>query len=417
MASRLPTRRGLMISAGALAIAGTGARATDKGTLKMAQQDMEKALAAEVAKRDVPGAVGLVSRAGETYAVAVGSTAYDGGAPVSRDTIFRIASITKPMTAAVAMSLVDAGRIRLDEPVDRWLPELANRRVLKRQDGPLDDTVPARRRITLEDLLSQTFGLGFLMLPPDAPISRAMAERNLAVSPVISTVDADAWIRNLGELPLAAEPGEQWMYHTGLDAAGVLIARVEGKPLETVFRDRLFEPLGMADTGFSVPADKLDRLPPCYWNDESGGLAFFDEGGAASRYAKPPPFASGAGGLVSTADDVLAFGRMMLAKGEHGGRQVLSAAVVETMTRDRLNAAQRKASEMFLEGQGWGLGMAVETPGVAAVAAGFGWDGGYGTSYRTDPKAGLVGVLLTQRLWQSPSPPSVLRAFWDAAKA
>lgn len=381
----------------------------------MAQQNLEKALAAEVAKGEVPGAVGVVSREGEIHAAALGFTTFGGPTPVGTDTIFRIASITKPMTAALAMTLVDEGRIKLDEPVERWLPELANRRVLKRQDGPLDDTVPANRKITLEHLLSQTFGLGFLMLPPEAPINQALAERDLAVSPVLATVDPDAWIRNLGDLPLAAQPGGQWMYHTGMDAAGVLISRVEGKPLEAAFRERLFEPLGMKDTGFSVPADKLGRLPPCYWNDETGRLAFFDEGGAASRYAKPPPFASGAGGLVSTAEDIMAFGQMMLAKGEYRGKRVLSAVAVETMTRDHLNAAQRTASEMFLEGQGWGLGMAVETPGVAAVAGGFGWDGGYGTSYRSDPKTGLVGVLLTQRLWQSPSPPSVLRAFWDAA--
>lgn len=384
----------------------------------MIEQDrLQAALSAEVEKGEVPGAVAVVSTPHGTYGVAVGSTTFDGAAPVSRDAIFRIASITKPMTAAVAMTLVDAGRLALDEPVERWLPELKNRRVLKRIDGPLDETVAAHRKITLEDLLSQTFGLGFVMAPPDIPINQAMAERDLAVSPVLPSVDPDTWIRNLGELPLAAQPGEQWMYHTSLDAAGVLVARLEGRPLEEVFRRRLFEPLGMKDTGFSVPADKLDRLPPCYWNDmETGELTLFDPGGAASRYAKPPPFASGAGGLVSTAEDVLAFGRMMLAKGEHGGHRVLSSAAVESMTRNRLNPVQRKASEMFLEGQGWGLGMAVETPGVTAVAGGFGWDGGYGTSWRTNPTTGRVGVLLTQRLWQSPSPPSVLRAFWDVAK-
>jgi CubicO group peptidase (beta-lactamase class C family) len=181
--------------------------------------------------------------------------------------------------------------------------------------------------------------------------------------------------------------------------------------------ERLFQPLGMTDTGFSVPAAKLDRLPPCYWTDPaSGQRALFDEAGPASRFARAPGFPSGAGGLVSTADDLMAFGRMMLAKGRHGERRILSEATVEAMSTDQLTPKQRADSALFLEGRGWGLGMSTVSADTArTVPAGYGWDGGYGTSWRTDPAAGLVGVLLTQQVWTTPSPPAVQQAFWGAA--
>ena len=253
--------------------------------------------------------------------------------PMRRDTIFRIASMTKPITAAATMILVEECKLRLDEPVDRLLPELADRRVLKRLDGPLDDTVPANRPITVRDLLTFRMGFGLMMAPPDDyPILKAMNEQQLGHRAAEPVADAapDEWMRRLGTLPLMYQPGERWMYHTGSDVLGVLIARASGQPLETFLRERIFEPLGMKDTGFSVPAAKLDRLATCYQvNPETGALEVFDDAEAA-KWSRPPAFPSGGGGLVSTVDDYLAFGQMMLNKGKHGNERILSRPAVET---------------------------------------------------------------------------------------
>jgi len=421
MTTLQPSRRGTMLGAlavgglsrPALAMAGTGGFSAEG--LKRMRQD----LARHVDAGELCGLVALVSRAGETRVEAIGTMAIGGTAPMARDTIFRIASITKPITAAAAMALVDDGKLTLDEPVDRLLPELADRRVLRRVDGPLDETLPASRPISVRDLLTQRLGLGFIMPPGDTPIQRAMLARGVAVSPdPPSAGDPDAFMRAMGALPLAAQPGEAWLYQTGIEVLGVLVARAAGLPLETYMRRRLFEPLGMVDTGFSLPADKLARLPPCYGDDDgAGGRTLYDPDGPASRYARPPVFASGGSGLVSTADDLAAFGLMMLNKGVHGRERVLSAASVEVMTIDQLTHDQRKASTMFLDGAGWGLGMATRAAdgGGPKVPGGFGWDGGYGTSWRTDPKAGLVGVLLTQQMWTSPTPPAICQSFWASA--
>jgi len=293
--------------------------------------------------------------------------------------------------------------------------------VLKRPDGPLDETVPARRPITLRDLLTFRLGIGFLMGSPDThPILKAMVEQRVAVGPMLSTAPGqDAWIRGLGSLPLMDQPGERWLYHTGSDVLGVLIARASGQPLEDFFRERIFEPLGMTDTSFSVPAAKLDRLASCYWtNPATQALELFDDA-RDSRWSRPPSFESAGGGLVSTIDDYLAFGEMLLNKGRHGKGRLLSRVSVEAMTTDQITPEQKAVSEFapgFWDSHGWGLGVAVVTKrdGVSAVPGRFGWDGGYGTSWSTDPSEEMVGVLLTQRLWTSPTPPPVYLDFWTS---
>jgi len=379
-------------------------------------------MAGYVERGDVPGIVTLVSRRGEQHVEAVGTKAV-GGDPVRRDTIFRISSMTKPITAAATMILVEECKLRLDEPVDRLLPELSGRKVLKRLDGPLDDTVPANRPISVRDLLTFRMGFGIVMAPPGTyPIQSAMSEQHLGQGPPSpSTPPApDEWIRRLGTLPLVHQPGEQWMYSTGSDVLGVLIARASGQALETFLRERLFEPLGMKDTGFSVPATKLDRLATGYWtNPETGAFEVYDEaeGGQSSR---PPAFPSGAGGLVSTIDDYLAFGQMLLSKGRHGSERVLSRLSVETMTTDQLTPAQKATSAFFggyFDGHGWGFGVSIVTrrDDVAAVPGRFGWDGGLGTSWWSDPKEEMVTILMTQRGWDSPSPPNVCLDFWTSA--
>ena len=291
---------------------------------------LHEVLAGYVERGAVPGVVALLARHGETHVETIGGKTLGGGDPIRRDTIFRIASMTKPITAAAAMILVEECRLRLDEPVDRLLPELAGRRVLKRLDGPLDDTVPAKRPITVRDLLTFRLGFGIVMAPPGTyPIQRAASELDLGQGPPQPQTPPapDEWIRRFGTLPLMHQPGERWMYNTGSDVLGVLIARASGQPFETFLRERIFEPLGMNDTGFSVPAAKLDRLATSYWtNSETGALEVYDkaEGG---QWSRPPAFPSGGGGLVSTVDDYLAFARMLLNNGKHDGERILSRAV------------------------------------------------------------------------------------------
>src|SRR6266436_1370054 len=212
---------------------------------------------------------------------ALGTKALDGGDPVERDTILRIASMTKPITAAATMILVEECRLRLDDPVDRLLPELAGRKVLKRLDGPLGDNVPAHRPITVRDLLTFRMGFGQMMAPPDAyPTLRAANELQIGMGPPSPSMlpAPDEWMRRLGRLTLMHQTGEKWMYNTGSDVLGVLIARASGQPLETFLRERIFEPLSMRDTSFSVPATRLDRLATSYWtNFETGALEPYDE--------------------------------------------------------------------------------------------------------------------------------------------
>lgn len=379
-------------------------------------------MAGYVERSEVPGLVTLVCRRGEVQVDAIGRKAV-GGDPIQRDTIFRISSMTKPIAAVATMILVEECKLRLDDPVDRLLPELADRRVLKRLDGPLDETVPAKRPITVRDLLTFRMGFGQMMAPPDAyPILKAASELGIGMGPPNpSAMPApDEWIRRLGTLPLMHQPGEKWMYNTGSDVLGVLIARASDQPLETFLRERIFESLGMNDTGFSVPAAKLDRLATSYWtNFATGALEVYDES-VGGQWSRLPAFPSGAGGLVSTIDDYLAFGQMMLNQGKCGGGRILSRLSVETMTTDHLTPEQKDVSGLvpgYFDNHGWGFGLSVVTrrDDVAGSVGKFGWDGGLGTSWYADPREDLVTILMTQRAWSSPAPPPVQRDFLTLA--
>ncbi len=396
---------------------------TNGGLSKVRLGHMHGVMAGYVERGDVPGIVTLVSRRGEVHVDAIGMKAVGGSDPIRRDTIFRIASMTKPITATAAMILVEECKLRLDEPVDRLLPELADRRVLKRLDGPLDEVVPANRPITVRDLLTFRMGFGIVMAPPGTyPIQNAVSELLIFQGPPRPQAPPapDEWIRRLGTLPLMHQPGEKWMYNTGSDVLGVLIARASGQPFEAFLRERIFEPLGMKDTAFSVPAAKLDRLATSYWtNPATGSLELYDsaEGG---QWSRPPAFPSGGGGLVSTVDDYLAFGQMMLEQGRHGSERILSRPSVETMTTDQLTRDQKAVSGLvpgYFDSHGWGFGVSVVTrrEDLADSVGRFGWDGGLGTSWSSDPQEDLVGILLTQRAWTSPNPPDVCRDFWTLA--
>ena len=393
------------------------------GGLSKARLDrMHDVMAGYVERGEVPGIVTLVCRRGEAHVDAIGRKAARGRDPIRRDTIFRIASLTKPIAAAAAMILVEECKLRLDEPVDRLLPELAARCVLKRLDGPLDDTVPASRPINLRDLLTLRMGLGYIMAADAYPILKAANEQQLLLGPPRpQTLPApDEWIRRVATLPLMHQPGEKWMYDLGLDVLGVLIARASGQPLETFLSERIFEPLGMKDTGFTVPAAKLDRLATSYWsNPETGALEVYDEA-EGGQWSRPPAFPAAASGLVSTVDDYLAFGQMMLSQGKHGRERVLSRPSVETMTTDQLTSGQKAASGLvggYFDRHGWGFGLSMVTrrEDLAEPVGTFGWDGGLGTSWRSDPREKMVTILMTQRAWTSPTPPDVCRDFWTSA--
>ena len=366
----------------------------------------------------VPGLVALVWHRGREHVETLGTMGFDTNAPIRRDTLFRLASTTKPITAAAAMSLVEECRLRLDDPVDPWLSELADRRVLRTIESPLDDTVPAGRPITLRDLLTFRSGHGEVaFISPTCPLQQALTEARLPLNQWPFAGTPDEFMRRLGALPLASEPGERWLYHMGAEILGVLIARATGRSLGEFMRERIFEPLGMADTGFLVAEDQLGRLPACYGSDMSTGklVKLYEAGRGYASQA--PVFESGAGGLVSTADDLLAFGLMMLMR---RGERILSRPTIELMTTDQLTAAQKANSPFFphfWDAHGWGLGLAIVTArdDVADVPGRFGWDGAFGTSFWMDPGEELVGVLLTQRRPEQLALPPVVRDFWTSA--
>jgi CubicO group peptidase (beta-lactamase class C family) len=392
---------------------------------------LDTALARHTVSGAVPGVVALVARGGEVHVTSAGHKALGDSAPIGRDAIFRIASMSKPITGVAAMLLIEDGAMALSDPVKKWLPELGGRRVLRAWDAELSDTVPADRAITVEDVLSFRLGFGVVFTPETLPIVAAEAALGLkTLSPPWPPTrhTPDQWIAAFGSLPLLDQPGERFRYNTGATVAGVLIERVAGAPLAEVLSKRVFEPLGMTDTGFYVPAAEMSRFTSMYAPDEAAAMF----GGTASGsgltlidrpdgwYAAPPALPDGAASLVSTIDDLGAFAAMLAADG--GG--LLSEGSVAVMLRDRTTARDRAENPWFF-GQhlGWGLMMSVPAAGVdprtapAGLPRGYGWEGGSGTAWRNDPETGLTGILLTQRMMTSPEPPQVARDFWSAAYA
>src|SRR5215813_2025536 len=308
------------------------------------------------------GLVSLVSRNGEVHVDAIGKLAF-GGAPMQRDTIFRIASMTKPVGAVAAMILVEECKLRLDDPVDEYLPELANRRVLRGIESEIDDTVPAKRAITLRDILSFRLGIGMIPIFPDRyPIQKAVTAIGLAPGPVFPQIPADELMRRYGTLPLVHQPGERWLYNAGSEILGVLIARVSGKTLGEFLHERIFEPLGMIDTAFHAPPEKHDRLATTYVsNRKTNELKVFDDA-ATGKFSNPPVFENASAGLVSTAEDFNAFAQMLLNGGRLGNERILSRPAVELMTSDQLTSEQKLGSEIFFgDNRGWGFGVSVFT--------------------------------------------------------
>jgi CubicO group peptidase (beta-lactamase class C family) len=376
---------------------------------------------AHVGDDQVPGFVALVGRGDEVHVEVRGSLSI-GGAPMRRDSLFRISATSKPITGSVTLALVREGLLDIDEPVDRLLPELANRRVLRRMDGPLHDTVPAFRAITVRDLLTFTFGFGVAIEMYDAaedwPIVVAESELPLAtIGPPdpVKQPDPDAWMAALGSLPLIAQPGERWLYNTSASVLGVLASRAAAAPIAEVYRSRLFEPLGMQDTAF-FPADSPPLATAYHSSPE--GLRVWDP--PDGKWCKPPAFGDGANGLVSTVDDLWAFARMLL----RGGEPVLTADAVASMTSDQLTAAHKQHSgpgswwpgprAEFRQERSWGFCQSVITRGRFTGA--YGWDGGLGNTWLVDPAHDLAVIVLTQRLFDGPDgAPDVHGALQEAA--
>jgi CubicO group peptidase (beta-lactamase class C family) len=372
------------------------------------------AAAAHVGDETVPGLVALVARGDQVHAEALGSLSI-GGPAVQSDSLFRIASTTKLVTGAATLALAREGLLDLDEPVGRLLPELAEPRVLRRMDGPLGDTVPARRPITVRDLLTFTFGFGLTteMFAAERPwpvVAAADALRLSTIGPPnpAEQPGPDTWMAGLGSLPLLAQPGERWFYNTGASVLGVLLERAAGQPFADVLRTRLFEPLGMRDTGFWTP--HTGRLASAFRSAPGGGLEVWDK--PDGLWSRPQAFSDGAAGLVSTAGDLLAFSRMLL----RGGDPVLPRDLVAEMTRDQLTADQKAAGGLgpdFFTGVSWGFCTSVVTAGPRAGA--FGWAGGSGVTWLADPGRDLTVIVLTQRMFDSPEPPPVHDALQAAA--
>ncbi|WP_196054866.1 serine hydrolase domain-containing protein [Nocardia aurantiaca] len=369
-----------------------------------------------VERGEVVGAVAAIYRHGEPVQVDTsGWRDRAAGQPMRRDTLFRIASMTKPITAVAALTLVDEGRIGLSDSVDTWLPELADRKVMRDPDGSPEDVVPAERPITVEDLLTYRLGLGWgrSSLAPQLfaltadPIASAIGVANA------ERLAPDEWLRRVGELPLIAQPGTIWRYHTASDILGILISRVAGQPLETVLRERVLDPLGMADTGFTVPEHERDRLSVLYGPDD----AELDRP-ATTAWGEPPLFPSGGAGLVSTVDDYGRFARMLIEGGELDGVRILSAETAAALSRDHLTPEQHAAApfnpplgQFIWADQGFGYGVKMQTePGTGVPGVGtLSWPGGFGTAWYADPEKNLVALLFVQSAniiiaaeWRSP---------------
>jgi CubicO group peptidase (beta-lactamase class C family) len=355
---------------------------------------------------EVAGVLTLVWRRGVlAHSDLLGRQDQEAKIPLKRDTIFRIGSMSKPVTAVAAMILLEEGVFRLEDPVDRWLPELANRRILKNPSGPLDDTYPSPRPINVVDLVTQRLGLASSLGGSKGPIVAALATLRGADG-------VDDWLKKLGQIPLSYPPGERFIYGHGLDILGLLVGRASGMDFPDFLEARLFGPLGMVDTAFWVPQAKLGRLCVAYSFDIATGKKSIADHPDKSRFAAPPKVPRGAGGLVSTGDDYLKFGRMLLGNGRLGDVRILSRKTVELMTSDFLTPEQRKmpffADAGFWNGQGYGLGVSVTDSiarrGEPASVGQYGWNGAYGTLWMNDPKEEMTILLMIQTAWPETAP-------------
>jgi CubicO group peptidase (beta-lactamase class C family) len=374
---------------------------------------LTNAMQGYVERGEVAGVLSLVWRRGETgYFEPLGWRDEAAQLPMQRDTLFRIASMTKPVTSVAILMLVEEDRLALDTPVSLWLPELSGLRVLRDPTGALDDTEPLKAPITVLDLLTHRAGFAY-HFTTTGPLSEAYAA---TFNGFEAHGDNGAWLRRIAQLPLIFQPGTCWHYGIATDVLGVLIERVSGLSLGDFFRTRIFEPLGMRDTAFWVPDAQLDRLATAYNVDPKTGRRVVEDHPSSSRWANPERFQSGGGGLVSTAQDYLQFARMLLGRGRVDGTRVLSHRSVDLMRSNFLTPEQRRVpafGRVIWAGQGFGLGLSVVDDPALQLPLGyrsigsFGWPGAYGTSWFADPVEDLIGLMLIQRRSMDAFPMSV----------
>ena len=369
--------------------------------------------------KQIPGAVTLVARHGEIVHVSVqGQKAFDGNDPMRRDTLFRVYSMSKPITSVATLMLYEEGKLRLTDPVSQWIPELAKPRVLRDPNGPLDATDPSPSEITVRDLLTHCSGLVYSFTTEGV---LAKAYEAAGVSGAGSPLTAAEWAARLGKLPLAHAPGTKWNYSVSTDVLGLLVERVSGMPFAEFLEKRVFAPLGMKDTAFFVPPAKLDRLATNYMPNAQGSLDVLDAP-ATSTYRTAPSFPSGGGGLVSTVDDYARFALMLAGGGKLGDVRILSRKTVELMATNHLNATEQDSFGLrgyrVFAGNGFGLGVMVQTEVAGTRALGsigkHGWGGAAGTWYWVDPKEDLVAVLMIQRMSFGGPPILISRDFETA---
>lgn len=354
-----------------------------------------------VDRGELAGIVTLVSRGGQiAVADALGWRDMEARAPMQPDTLFRIASMTKPITSVAALMLIEEGRLALDDPITRWVPELADRQVLRSSARALDETVPAEREITIEDLLTHRSGIayGFFSEEPlKGGYERALGD------PAMNRMTPDEWLAALGTLPLAYQPGDRFHYGHSTEVLGFLIGRVEGRPFRDVLRDRILAPLGMADTDFWLPPEKRDRLASVYGYDP--GLDRLNKV-ELPMYDAPPAYTPGGGGLISSAPDYHRFARMLLNEGELDGVRLLRPETVRLMRTNRLTPEQRLvpfAGMPIWRKSGFGLGVSVVEDPIDNIygcgrAGAMNWPGIYGTWWQADPVEDLVLIYLVQHL-------------------
>ena len=348
---------------------------------------------------ELAGIVTLTSHRGRVVqSEALGWSDIETRRAMRPDTLFRIASMTKPITSAAALMLVEQGRIALSDPISRWIPELAERRVLRNAAGPLEGTVPAQREITLEDLLTHRSGIAYAFFS-EGPLKQAYEEA--LGDPAMNRLTPDEWLAALGTLPLAYQPGELFHYGHSTDVLGFLIGRFLGKPLRSVLREMIFAPLGMESTDFWLPRDKRSRLASLYRYDEAAGqLAKV----VTDMYDEPPAYTPGGGGLISSAPDYHRFARMLLGEGENDGVRLLKPETVRLMRTNRLTNAQRQvpfAGMPLWQKSGFGLGLSiaedpVDNPYACGAPGSITWPGIFGTWWQADPVHDLIMMYLIQ---------------------
>lgn len=347
---------------------------------------LQQILDRHVAQGTAPGIVAATGSAdGDLDIITAGD--------MPRDAIVRIQSMTKSVTAVATLRLVQSGRLSLDDPVETWLPELADRRVLRTPDAPLKDTVPASTPITVRHLLTNMSGYGMTTVP--CPLRDAMVANLTEAGQEPVELGAQEWLDALATLPLIVQPGTGWRYHHSFGILGILLSRVVGGDLEQHLTEDLFGPLGMIDTGYSVPTEKAHRLPAAFRHDETTGLVQIEPAGAGF-YVAPAPFDLSHAELVSTASDFAAFARMLATGGRHEGDVLLEPDLLEQLRTDQVPAEAKKPDSFFpgfWDGTGWGFGGNVVTEGEHAGR--YGWAGGLGTDFFVD-RDGTFQIVLTQ---------------------